>query len=26
MVKYYRAKFEKKIDYLVKEHKRVFYN
>jgi pyruvate,water dikinase len=26
MVKYYRSKFDKEIDYLVKEHKRVFYN
>ncbi len=25
MVKYYRAKFDKEIDYLVNEHRRVFY-
>jgi pyruvate,water dikinase len=25
-VKYYRSKFDKEIDYLVKEHKRVFYH
>jgi pyruvate,water dikinase len=25
MVKYYRSKFDKEIDYLVKEHKRAFY-